>query len=105
MTTRVSKSYIYHVLCDRCGWKFKSNQVREDWKGHIVCNACYEPRHVLDFYQTRNDTHRLPFIRSDNNGVDVSPNYIFPVGTGFCTVTTVQPILDVGALGCFTFTS
>ena len=68
------QSYIYNVLCDRCGWKFKNTEVRKDWQNYYVCKTCYEPRHPSDFYTTVNDVHILPFTRPDNNGVDVSPS-------------------------------
>jgi hypothetical protein len=69
-----TKSYVYNVLCDVCGFKMKSNEVRKRWDGYMVCSEDWEVRHPSDFYQTQNDTHKLPFTRpDDNNGIDVGP--------------------------------
>jgi len=46
----------------------------------MMCAACWEPRHPLDFYKSRNDVHKLPWTRSDNNGIDVGPTYTYPPG-------------------------
>lgn len=72
-TMRVTKSYEYNVLCDVCGFKMKSTEVRKRWDGFMVCSKDWETRHSLDFYTTRNDTHLLPFIRVDNDGIDIGP--------------------------------
>lgn len=63
----------YNVLCDVCGFKMKASEVKKRWDGAIVCKEDWEQRHQLDFYETRNDVHKLPFTRPDNDGVDVSP--------------------------------
>ena len=67
-----TQSYEYNVLCDVCGFKKKASQVRKRWDGYIVCDKDYEIRHPLDFFTNRNDTHPLPFTRSDNNGTTVT---------------------------------
>lgn len=69
----VTGSGNYNVLCDVCGFKMKASEVRRRWDGAIVCKEDWEQRHPLDFYTTRNDVHKLPFTRPDNDGVDVSP--------------------------------
>ena len=74
----VGDSGSYNVLCDRCGFKYKNHQLRKEWTGAMVCfgpgtNGCYEPRHEQDLIRARNDTHVLPFIRSDSAGADVGP--------------------------------
>jgi hypothetical protein len=61
----VSKSYQYNGVCDVCGFKKKSYELRKRWDGFMVCEEDWEPRHVLDFYKTRNDTHQLPWTRPD----------------------------------------
>lgn len=71
----------------------------------MVCKDDWEPRHPMDFYRSRNDTHALPFTRSDNNGIDVSPTYSYPPGTFICTTTTRQPLVGIGTVGCITLTS
>ena len=92
MTTRVGKSYEYNGICDRCGFKKKSYEVDKTWDGYWVCkDTCWEPRHILDFYKTRSDTHTLPFIRDDNAnpldmGVSQGLNWTVVLGTGTVTL-------------------
>ncbi len=69
----------------------------------MMCDADWEPRHPLDFYKTKNDTHVLPFLRSDSNTPDVGiainsvtatntpPNYS-PEVLQFFNRLSVQPI-------------
>lgn len=34
------------VICDRCGFKKLSDEVRKEWTGLIVCrDTCWEPKH------------------------------------------------------------
>ncbi len=65
MTTKASKSYEYNAICDICGFKKKSYELRKRWDGFWVCEKDWEPRHILDFYRTKNDVHILPFTRPD----------------------------------------
>jgi len=53
----------HNVICDRCGKKHKSADVREEWTGLIVCNKCWEPRHAQDFVQSKLDKISVPFSR------------------------------------------
>lgn len=39
----------HNVHCAECGAKFKSSQVRKNWKGFWVCARDWEPRHPQDF--------------------------------------------------------
>lgn len=102
MSTRRGGSYSYNVLCDVCGFKYKNYQVKRRWDGLMVCSQDWEPRHPMDFFRSRNDTHSLPFTRPDNNGIDVGPTYTYPPGTAVCTPTTMMPIVGQGTAGCAT---
>lgn len=67
-----------NVLCDRCGFKFKSNQLRKEWTGLRVChgpdtNDCWEPRHPQDRLKGRKDKQAPPWVRPEPEGTDVSP--------------------------------
>ncbi|MHB8603488.1 MAG: hypothetical protein ACYC9R_12715 [Nitrosotalea sp.] len=73
---RVTGKYDYNVICDVCGFKKKASEVRQRWDGYQVCKEDWEQRHPLDFYRTRNDTHKLPFTRPDEQPTDlVSSGY------------------------------
>jgi hypothetical protein len=70
---RATESHKHNAICDVCGFKFKNTDLRKRWDGYMVCKNDYEIRHALDFYTTKNDTHLLPWTRSDSSGTDVSP--------------------------------
>jgi hypothetical protein len=94
MTHRTG-SYSYNVICDICGFQYKSGELKKRWDGYMVCAADWEPRNILDFYQPTNDSHKLPYIRPDNNGIDVSPQ-----GPLFCTIVRSQGRADIGTADC-----
>lgn len=60
MTLRKNKTYFrkggYNVICDRCGFEFKSFQVRKTWDGLIVCKEDWEPRHPQDLIRVPSET-------------------------------------------------
>jgi len=66
MSTHRTGSYEYNTICDVCGFKFKASELKQRWDGPMVCKDDWEPRNILDFYRTRNDVHKLPFVRVDN---------------------------------------
>jgi hypothetical protein len=77
---KIGKSFDYRAICDVCGFKKWSYELRQRWDGLMVCKEDWEPRNVLDFYRTRNDAHRLPWTRpdADSNGTVWTPTF-----TGF----------------------
>ncbi len=67
----------WNVICDRCGYKFKSGQIRKEWNGLRVCkgpstNNCWEPRHPQDFVKGKADRQAPPWARPEPPDVDVS---------------------------------
>lgn len=64
----------YNAICDVCGFKFKNFQLHKRWDGLMVCKEDYEPRHILDFYKTRNDEHPLPWSRPEPTEIFVGPS-------------------------------
>ena len=66
---RVTKSYDYKVECDVCHFVIQASEAKLRWDGLWVCKDDWEVRHPLDFYKTRNDAHKLPFVRS-SSGAD-----------------------------------
>lgn len=60
----------WNVICDRCGWKYKSSQLRREWTGYRVCsgggtNNCWEPRHPQDYVRGRVDNQMPPWVRPE----------------------------------------
>ena len=55
------------TICDRCGFKFKSCDLKKEWTGFYVCKDCYEPRHPQDFVKSVPDNTSVPWSRPDSN--------------------------------------
>jgi hypothetical protein len=63
----------YNTICDECGLKFKASALRRRWDGAMVDSACFESRHPQEFIRAKKDSKVLSYIRTDTDGVDVSP--------------------------------
>lgn len=61
----VGGSYQYNVVCDVCNFVYKNHELRKRWDGLMVCKYDWEPRHPMDFFKPRNDTHVLPYVKDD----------------------------------------
>lgn len=42
----------YNAICDRCGFKFKSSELKKDWQGLMVCEKDFETRHPQTLIKT-----------------------------------------------------
>lgn len=60
METRYVKGQ-WNVICQRCGFKHKSGNIRKEWTGLMVCKSCWEPRHPQDFVTGRADKQAPPW--------------------------------------------
>ncbi len=62
---------VYNMICDRCGFKCKSTQIKREWTGLYVCdssvNDCWEPRQPQDFVRGIPDRQSVPVPRPDMN--------------------------------------
>lgn len=77
MASTYFKSGSYNMVCDRCGFEFKSHQLRKDWQGLMVCRKDYEPRHPLDFIRTRPEKASVPVARPEAEDIEVAVCYIW----------------------------
>lgn len=76
----------WNVICDRCGRKFKSGQVRKEWTGLRVCTGpgtsdCWEPKHPQLSLKGIPDNMAVPWVR--------------PVATSVEVELTIDPLADV----------
>ena len=55
----------WNCICDRCGFKFKASQLKEDWQGLRVCKDDFEMRHPQDFVKARLDKIWVPWVRKE----------------------------------------
>ena len=60
----------WSVLCDVCGFKFKSGDIKERWDGLRVCHDDFEQRHPSDFFRVRGEDTSVPFTRPDDQGTE-----------------------------------
>lgn len=105
---------LWNVICDRCGFKCKSNEVRKTWDNLIVCEPCFETRHPQDFVRSKPDQEAVAFTRPDRdtgtNGQpinDVSPTFnctsleaiavpnIFTIDTIVTKAYTTGPVIII----------
>jgi hypothetical protein len=80
----------WNVICDVCGVRFKSHEVKKRWDGLIVCKDDWETDHPQKFIKTRADPKQVPFIRQE------PPDQFIAV----CTVITSQGRADMGTADC-----
>jgi len=60
---------VWNAACAICGFKFKSDKLRRNWKGFYVCDRDYEPRQPLDFIKSSIDKSNLPWTRPEPEDV------------------------------------
>lgn len=53
----------WNALCDRCGKKFKGDELRKTWDGLFTCAKCWEPRQAQDFVRGVVEHPEPPFVR------------------------------------------
>lgn len=68
----------WNAICQRCGFKYKSQQVAREWTGLRVCrgadtNDCWEPRHPQESVRGKADRQMPSWTNPDTDGIDVSP--------------------------------
>ncbi len=75
----------WNAICDRCGVKFKSDELIKTWEGFMVCKEDFEVRHIADFIKAPKPITAIPFTRPEGTDVSVGPTY---VDTGNNTIPT-----------------
>jgi hypothetical protein len=67
------KSGDWNTVCDRCGFKFKAEDLVKEWTGLMVCKADHELRHPSDFLRVPKEDTSVPWSRP-------SPTEVFATG-------------------------
>jgi hypothetical protein len=64
----------WNVCCDRCGQKYKGEELQKEWTGLRVCHSCHEPRNQQDFLKGVPDCKPKSYYRPEavETFVDVS---------------------------------
>ncbi len=55
----------WNAICDICGFRFKSDQLKKNWKGLMVCEADFETRHPQEFIRVRPERISVPWVRPE----------------------------------------
>lgn len=55
----------WNVICDVCGFKFKSSKIRKRWDGLMVCHDDWETNHPQKFLRVKEDKIAPPWTRPD----------------------------------------
>jgi hypothetical protein len=85
------KSGAWNVLCDRCGQKLKSTELRREWTGYMVCGPCFETRHPQDFLRVHEEKISVPWSRP----IEDDTTSIF-----VCYLIQSQGVADLGTADC-----
>lgn len=84
------KAGSWNIICQVCGRKFKSDEVKKRWDGLIVCNADFENRHILDFIKVREDDPAVPYVSPE-----ATDQFIF-----VCHFPQTVGMADIGTADC-----
>lgn len=90
-----SNNYFKHgswnVICDVCGVRYKSDEVRKRWDGLIVCQQDWEPDHPQKYLRVQSDPKQVLFIRTEPADVFI---------TTVCDYWSSSPMADFGTADC-----
>lgn len=78
----IYKPKVWNAICDVCGFKKKSDELRLRWDNMRTCPTCWETRHPQDFLRARKElSNKLPWTRPDatsGTGTSIGGNPIPP---------------------------
>lgn len=66
------KSGSWNTICDRCGFKFKAEELREEWDKLRVCKDCWEIRHPQELIHPVPDQNKLPWTRPEATDIFIN---------------------------------
>ena len=90
MSKSFYKKGTYNAVCDICGFEYKADEMRKNWKGLYVCKKDFETRHPQDYLRARVENTSVPWCRPEPEDVFIP----------LCTLTTQQAIAGIGVAGC-----
>lgn len=56
----------WKAVCDVCGFRFDSSQLKPRWDGLMVCSNDWEPRQPQDFVRAKADIQAVPWARPES---------------------------------------
>ncbi len=68
----------WNALCDVCGFKFKSSELKKRWDGLMVCEDDFEQDHPQKFLRVQEDRQTVPWARPRNeNDTQLTVCYLY----------------------------
>lgn len=89
----MSTTYIpgqWNAICDRCGFKFKSSELRKDWQGLMVCDKDFETRHPQSLL-------KIPTEKAFPEWTRPRPADLMPA---ICYIYAIDAYAGLGEAGC-----
>lgn len=83
----------WNTICDRCGFKFKAEELRKDWQGLMVCSEDYELRNPQDFIRVPPEHIVPPWTRPRPEDVFTDVVYI-------CSIEGSAAVAGQAVAGC-----
>lgn len=89
----------YNVICQRCGFKYKIEQVRKEWTGLLVCtgprtNDCWEERNPADLSRPTRPLRKLAWTRPEQPDQFIEYDPVF---------VTISGVSGTGTAGNLTY--
>lgn len=66
----------WNMICDICGRKYKSFELRKQWDGLMVCAQDYSSRHPQDMVRGIPDRQAVPVSRPEGTDRFLSTNEV-----------------------------
>jgi hypothetical protein len=82
----------WNAICDVCGFKFKSGELRRRWDGLMVCKDDYEVDHPQKHIRVKEDGLAVPWVRDEPEDTYLE----------VCDLWTASPLADYGTADCMT---
>lgn len=80
----------WNTICDRCGFKFKSGELKKTWDNLWVCPEDWETRHIADFIKAPPPQKAIDFARPEPANTFTGAPYISE--TIGVQETTIPPV-------------
>lgn len=90
MTNRGRWPGTWAAVCDRCGFRFPSDQLVKDWTGLMVCHKDYEARHPQDFVRGVPDNQTPPWTRPEPDDMFREQTCDFLSSTAYAEIGTAD---------------
>lgn len=55
----------WNAICDRCGFKYKANELKKEWQGLMTCVRCFETKHPSLFQRVVDEKIGTPWVKPE----------------------------------------